>query len=307
MPSTLRLRTNDPVIEQRVGEWLRDSRLALPAPVDLDVQVGALPEIPPDLRPVYTQGRVASRSGAATDPVTLEWGPGLGYALLEPGSTTARVWVTNAGVALFEELCRAFLLNVCVFLVRRAGLHHVHGATLSDPLGNGWLLVGDSGSGKSTTTVLLARTGWRVGTDDIAFLTAGHTPGRTDMIGWRERLALRHDAAAIMANEGGVALDSRRKTGWFAEELGAGWVGRITPKIIGFTRLGTTTTSAAPVSARDALTRIMQCSPWVMLEANLADEHLGLMSALVAQARSYEITLGKDLFARPDILLEQVA
>ena len=84
-------------------------------------------------------------------------------------------------------------------------------------------------------------------------------------------------------------------------------MGRITPEVIGFAKLGKGATTVAPVSAREALTRIMQCSPWVMLEANLADEHLGLMSALVAQARAYEITLGKDLFARPDILLEQVA
>lgn len=308
MPHAVRLSTNHPTIQQAVGGWLDDARLSLPAPVDLDVQVGPLPVVAPDPRPVFTQGRVLSRSGAATEPVTLTWGPSLGYAVLEPGSTVARVWVTEAGLAQLNELCRSFLLNVCIFLVRRVGLHHVHGATLSDPSGRGWMLVGESGSGKSTTTVLLARNGWGVGTDDIAFLTAGNTPVTTDMIGWRERLALRDDATAAMANEGGTALSTRRKTGWFAEELGAHWVGRVTPQIIGFTSLGTTgTTTLTPVSPREALVRIMQCSPWVMLEAALADEHLGLMSRLVAQARAFDIALGQDLFGRPDTLLEHVA
>jgi hypothetical protein len=308
MPHEVRLHTQHPAVQALVGRWLSEARLALPAPVDLVIDVAPLPEPAADTRPIFRQGRVVIRSGPPQNSVALEWGPGLGRTVLTPGNAAAHVTITEEGLAESNELLRSFLLNVCIFLVRRVGLHHVHGATLLDPTGRGWLLVGESGSGKSTTTVLLARNGWGVGTDDIAFFTAGDAPDTTDMIGWREHLALRDDAVAAMGNAGGTALSTRHKTGWFAEELDATWVSKVTPEIIGFPVVGGTgTTSVAPLSARNALTRLMTCSPWVMLEPDLADEHLGLMSRLVKQSRTFEITLGRDLFDRPELLLEHLA
>jgi hypothetical protein len=308
MPHEVRLHSRHPGVQTLVGQWLDEAHLDLPAPVDLVIDVGPLTEAAYDPRPIFRQGRVAIHSGPPDDTVVMEWGPRLGRTVLTTGSSTARVTITEAGLAESNELLRSFLLNVCIFLVRRVGLHHVHGATLLDPTNRGWLLVGESGSGKSTTTVLLAKNGWGVGTDDIAFLASGTAPGTTDMIGWRERLALRDDAVVATGNDGGMVLATRRKTGWFAEELGTQWVSRVTPAVIGFPTVGVTgATSVAPMTPREALTRILQCSPWVMLEPSLADEHLELMSRLVRQARAVEITLGRDLFDRPELLLEHVA
>jgi hypothetical protein len=308
MPHEVRLHTQHPTVQSLVGRWLAEARLALPAPVDLVIDVGPLPEPEPDSRSIFSQGRVVIRSGPPQNTVAMEWGPGLGRTVLSPGDTTVHVTITEEGLSESNELLRSFLLNVCIFLVRRVGLHHVHGATLLDPTGRGWLLTGESGAGKSTTTVLLARKGWGVGTDDIAFLADGVAPGTTDMIGWREHLALRDDAVDAMGNAGGTALATRKKTGWFAEELDATWVSRIAPQILGFTTVGVTgTTSIAPMSATNALTRLLASSPWVMLEPDLADEHLGLMSRLVQQCRAVEITLGRDLFERPELLMEQLA
>ncbi|MEP6732392.1 MAG: hypothetical protein ABJE10_17230 [bacterium] len=304
----MRLHTTNSAAQALVGRWLDDARLALPAPVDLIIDVGPLPDAEPDTRAIFTQGRVVIHSGPPSNTVAMEWGPGLGRTVLAPGDRTAHVTITEEGLAESNELLRSFLLNVCIFLVRRVGLHHVHGATLLDPHNRGWLLVGESGSGKSTTTVLLAKNGWGVATDDISFLTAGAQPNTTDMIGWRERLALRDDWVAATGNDGGTALSTRRKTGWFAEELGTAWLSRIMPQFIGFPVVGATgTTSMSPVSARDALTRVMQSSPWVMLEPDLADEHLQLMSSLVRQSRAFDITLGRDLFDHPEFLLEHVS
>jgi hypothetical protein len=307
MPHEVRLHCSHPAVQTLVGRWLDEAHLALPASVDLVIDVGLLSEATHDPRPVFSQGRVAIHSGPPNDTIAMEWGPGLGRTVLSPGNSTAHVTITEAGLAQANELLRSFLLNVCIFLVRRVGLHHVHGATLLDPGNRGWLLVGESGSGKSTTTVLLAKNGWGVGTDDIAFLSAGDTPLAIDMIGWRERLALRDDAVVATGNGGGMVLATRGKMGWFAEELGTQWVSRVTPEIIAFPSVGITgKTSVAVLSPTEALTRLLKCSPWVMLEPSLADEHLGLMSRLVKQARAVEITLGRDLFDRPELLLEHV-
>lgn len=308
MSHEVTLRTSHPVVNALVGTWLADARLALPRPVTLVIDVAPLPLAGTDERAVFRQGRVAIRSGPPADTIALDWEPRLGRALLAPHSTTARVTVTEQGLEHSNELLRSFLLNVCILLVRRVGLHHVHGATLRDPGGRGWLLVGVSGSGKSTTTALLAKQGWGVGTDDIAFLTTGDLPASADVVAWRERLALHDDAVVATGHEGGTALASRRKTGWYPEELGTGWVDRITPALLAFTTVsGTAPTAVAPIRAKEALSRLMRCSPWVALEADLADEHLGLMSRVAMQARAFDVTLGRDLFDRPGLLLELIA
>lgn len=302
------LRTSSPAIESLVSAWLHDSRFALPRSVALVIDVGPLPDAVPDERAVFQAGRVQIRTRGVTENARLDWGPGLGHAVIEPGSTKARVVVTEEGLAKQNEFLRSFLLNVCILLVRRIGLHHVHAATLRDPIGRGWLLVGTSGSGKSTTTALLARHGWGMGTDDCAFLAAGSTPATTDVIAWRERLALRGDSTQAFGQHGGTALADRGKTGWFAEELGAVWISRLTPAVVAFPVVSADEpTAVASMRARDALSRVMLSSPWVALEADVADEHLGLMTRLVEHARCVQLTLGRDLFERPDLLLELVA
>lgn len=307
MPHEVTLRTSNQTVQALVGAWLADARFAIPRSVALVIDVAPLPEPVADSRSVFRAGRVEIRTRGVTENAVFDWGPGLGHAVIEPGSTKARVTITEAALERPNELLRSFLLNVCILLVRRVGLHHVHAATLRDPLGRGWLLVGTSGSGKSTTTALLARHGWGMGTDDCAFLTASGTPSTTDVIAWRERLALRGDSATTFGQDGGTTLADRGKTGWFAEELGSTWVPRVTPAIVAFTSvIADAPSSVAPIRAKEALSRLMLCSPWVALEADVADEHLGLMARLVEQARCIALSLGRDLFERPDLLLELV-
>jgi hypothetical protein len=308
MPHTVSLRTSHPGIQLLVGDWLADARFTLPQPVTLTIEVAPIPESAADSRPVFRQGRIAVRSGPPEDTLVLDWEPHLGRAVIAPNSSTAQVTIVEAGLEKPSELLRSFLLTVCILLVRRVGLHHVHGATLRDPCNRGWFLVGVSHSGKSTTTAMLARQGWGVGTDDIAFLTAGETAATTDVLAWRERLALHPDAVVSTGFEGGYSLGPRRKTGWFPEELGATWIDRVTPEFLVFPTVNAaTSTRMVPMRAKEALSRLIQCSSWVVLDAGLADEHLGLMTTLVTQVRAFEATLGRDIFDRPGLLLELVA
>ncbi|MGH9888615.1 MAG: hypothetical protein ACREBE_23990, partial [bacterium] len=296
-----------PEVRALVGAWLAESRLSLPKPVTLVIDVAPLDVLPSDPRPAFMQGQVAIRGGGYGEPLELQWGDRFGRASLEAGSTTARVIISEDGLARTNQLLRSFLLNVCILLFRRAGLHHVHGATLLDPRGRGWMLVGTSRSGKSTTTALLAKQGWHVGTDDIAFLCEPGARGSIEVLAWRERLALRDDVLESTGHFGGVSLGARRKTGWFPEELGTRWASCVTPTVLAFpTASETRPTSAAPLGAKDALSRLMRSSPWVALDAALADEHLRCMTQLVTQAGAWEVTLGRDLFDNPGLLLELV-
>ncbi len=308
MSSEVTLRVQHPRLAALVREWLAGARLDLPRSVTLSVDVAPLPIAPVDARVVFREGRVAIRSGPPVHTVSLEWEPRLGRAILAPGSTHAHVIVTEAAIEREQELLRSFLLDVVILLLRRVGLHHVHGAALVDPKGRGWLFAGTSGSGKSTTTALLARNGWTVGTDDIAFLTASTPPGSCEVVCWRERLALREDAVIAAGAAGGTDLGARAKQGWFPEELGATWAARVTPDFLLFPSTDhPDVTTITPIKPRDAITRLMRWSPWVALEADLADEHLALFAQLARQTRAFDINLGRDLFANPGRLLELVA
>ncbi len=308
MPTEVTLRVQHPRLASVVRDWLAGARLDLPRAVTLSVDVAPLPIAPADNREIFREGRVNIRSGPPIHTVTLDWEPRLGRAILAPGSTHAHVIITEAALERENELLRSFLLDVVILLLRRVGMHHVHAAALIDPKGRGWMFAGTTGSGKSTTTALLAKSGWTVGTDDIAFVMASTPPGSGVVACWRERLALREDSVIAAGAAVGTPLDARRKLGWFPEELGATWAPRVTPEFLLFpSHDHPETSTVVPIKPRDAITRLMRWSPWVALEADLADEHLALLALLAKQTRAFDIALGRDLFANPGRLLELVA
>jgi hypothetical protein len=186
------------------------------------------------------------------------------------------------------------------FLLRRAGWHHVHGATAVDPKGRGWLLAGNSQAGKSTTTAYLASRGWPVGTDDVAFLAPADR--RVTVHAFRGRIGLRSGGLDLLAPAGGVFLPARRKMGFWPEELGSRWAPQVEPEVLLFPTVGTGRTTVEPLGPGETLAALVRWSAWVLLEPQLAQEHLDLLAALGRQARAYRIELGRDLFEQPDLI-----
>ena len=307
MPHRVRISAPNGALAARIKEWLDDSRVCLPAPVSIDIRIEPIAESAPDARTKFGDSIIDIRSGPPANNVTIEWLPRFGRAILEPGGTSVTAFLSEEALAQPFDAVQLFLFDVCVLLMRRVGLHHVHAAALRDPRGRGWCIIGASGSGKSTTTSLLAKLGWSVGTDDISFMTAG-SKGLTDLVAWRERVGLLPDSASAIRQSGGVPVGSRRKSGWFAEELGAPWVDRVTPEVLVFpTASADLATSVRPLRAKEAMSRLMHSSQWVSLDGDLADEHLGLMTRLATQARAFDATVGRDLFDRPEILAELIS
>src|SRR6185436_19838192 len=173
---------------------------------------------------------------------------------------------------------RSFLLVTLIFLWKRDGHFHMHAGTAVDPSGRGWLLVGNSQSGKSTTTALLAARGWAVGTDDIAFLTAAGE--RAGVVGFRSPIALRPGGAELLGRTGGVTMPARGKTGYWPEDLGARWVQTVEPDIVVFTEVSGPATKMTRASPAEVMRGLLQWSIWVMFEPTGAQEHLDLLSRL---------------------------
>jgi hypothetical protein len=294
------LTSNDPRFQAAWAGWLEESRMALPAGLRLRVDLVDLLPALDDPRTAYRQGPVEIRAGAPLEWAHVAW-PGLALARIEADRPAGEVFLTRKALADRERLFRGFLLVVLIFLWKRDRRFHIHAGLARDPTGRGWLLAGNTGSGKSTTMALLAARGWGIGTDDIGFLT--RRGDRVEVCGLRDRIALRPGGASLLDQAGGLRLAGRGKTGFWPEELGGRWVPSIEPDLVVFTAGVGPRTRLAPATPREILASLIHNSAWVMFETTGAAEHLDLLARLGRQARCYHATLGPDLFTRPGALL----
>jgi len=287
-------------------QWLASTRLVPPVPLTVAVDVAAtLQAEERDPRQPFCQPMLEIRSGPPQGDVRIRWLAAPARAVIAAGGRTAEVHLTPEALADRDRVARSFVPTVLIFLLRRAGWHHVHAATARDPAGRGWLFAGDSQSGKSTTAALLASRGWAVGTDDVAFLV--HNGGSVEVVAQRATIALRPEGFALLGLAGGTPVRGGQKTAFFPEELGGTWAERVAPQILVLPRVGNgDATRTEPLRPREALAELVRWSGWVLLEPALAQEHLDLLNALARQVRSYRLTLGPDLFTQPDLFAELI-
>jgi hypothetical protein len=139
----------------------------------------------------------------------------------------------------------------------------------------------------------------------MVFLTRGNDG--VEVFSRRAPIALRAGGRALLGRLGGQ-LDVRRdKTLFTPEELGGRWAPRIRPDILVFISVGDGETTMQRISAGQVLSQLVRWSAWVILEPALAQEHLDVLGDLGRQARCYRGRLGRDLFERPNRLLELVS
>ena len=279
-------------------------RLVPPEPLAIAVHVGRLSGDDADGRPPFLQPQLEIHSGPPAGDLRIRWLAGPARAVIAPGGHTARVEIDPEALADRDRLAQSFLLAVLIFVLRRAGWHHVHAAIARDPTGRDWLFAGDAQSGKSTTAALLATWGWAVGSDDITFLA--RDGAGVEAIAQRAPIALRPDGFALLGLSGGTAARGGRKTAFFPEELGGSWIARVAPRVLVLPRIEGDVTRAEPVRPHETLVELVRWSAWVALEPALAQEHLDLLTALARQVRCYRLALAPDLFARRDLLMELV-
>jgi len=302
LTTPLRVESNDAGLAELVKAWLVESRMPLPPEVQLSLIVTDQVPKPDDPRPSFFQAGVEVRAGEPLDWVHLQWQLAPAMARIDAGGPTATIFLSRDAFADAELFVRTFLMIVVIFLGRRAGRFHLHAGTAVDPSGRGWLLTGNTGSGKSTTVALLASRGWQIGTDDVAFLTDSNR--RAAVLGIRVPIALRPGGRALLAHHSGkgMPLTRRGKTGFFAEELGGRWLASVEPELLLFAELGNGRTRLTPMEPTEVMRVLMQSSPWVLFETTAAQEHLDLLARLARQARCFRAQLAADLFEAPGAL-----
>jgi hypothetical protein len=305
MPVTpVDIRCGDPMVKEALEAWLTGLSLDAPPGLALEVVVieAGLPQIS---ETVFEQPQLRFARGPGGRGLRVAWdeAPAIADIPANPGAT-ASIRLSPAAVTRLELCTRTFLMAVLIVLLRRVGWYHLHAATAVDPEGRGWLVAGNAHAGKSTTAALLAASGWRVGTDDAAFLE--RRGDRIVVHTCRAPIALRDGGRRLIARAGGVSLPDRGKTAYRPEDLGGVWTPLVDPEVVIFTVVGNARTSAKPLDRRGAVAELVRWSAWVMLEPELAQDHLNVLTRLTGQARCYRVRLGRDLFARPNRLIELV-
>lgn len=291
----------DPALRAALSKWLDDSHLDWPGEFHIHAAVVESLLDPDDPRECFPQPGVTIQAGPPTGTVRIRWTAPCAEAVVHATEPSAEIRFTAEAIARLEGAERGFLLVVLLFVLRRLGWYHVHGAALTDPRGRGWLFVGNSRTGKSTTTALLASHGWSVGTDDIAFLR--EQKSRVGVLGFRSPIALREGGLALLGATGGRVFTRRQKTGYWPEELGGTWAKVVVPELILFPTIGERT-MVTPMAPGAVLSALVRWSLWVLFEEIHAQEHLDLLARMAGQARSFQATLGPDLVRNPSLLSE---
>jgi len=287
-----------------VERWLADSQLVAPRALELKLIVASEPWSGQDHRPCLRQPDIDLYYGPPDGALRLVWRDGAGHAVVDLGSGAAQVTLLEHAAPRPESWLRPFLLLVVAAQYRALGWSHIHAATAIDPKGRGWLIAGDSNSGKSTTAALLASRGWAVGTDDTAFIVDGTQP--VAVLAWREPIALREDGYRLLGLTGGQSLTRRRKTGFFPDELGGRWVDRVTPAIVAIAAVHDGPTTLEPLRPALTVADLLSWSLLFIVDPDGAQRHLELVTRLASQARCYRLRLGRDIFEHPDLLGELV-
>jgi hypothetical protein len=188
-----------------------------------------------------------------------------------------------------------------VFALARRGVFHVHaGAVISGP--TTIAIVGESGAGKTTTTLALATEGATLLSDDAVFVRDGlhalriplHVTERT----LRAFPAIASRVGGRVAGKWLVSGDAFARVNVAAP-----------PDVLLFPRVtDADATCVVRVSEADAFGKLLAASAWCALPgAPRRREHLDVLAQLVARAHRIELALGKDALSRPAIVSNLVA
>ncbi len=206
------------------------------------------------------------------------------------------------GVALREALLFGVVFYSTVLLLTTRGLRTTHAACLVRE-DVGWLIAGQSDSGKSTLTMRLVEQGWHYLTDDSVLL--GVAGGTVEARPLRRDFCLDPDAALTFPQvtpfwEPHMG-DVRKRRLRICELYPDGYETRCTPHVLVFPQIVPEATSRLEkLDAHAALVRLIPHSGTLtLLDADAAAAHLRDLHALVGQAKSYALLAGRDLLDDP--------
>lgn len=277
-------------------------------PIELLVQTRTAP------RPVPSPAHILFRHGGLRGLVAggefyLTEDTSVFHVQADDGRATARLGSGFVGQPLLVR--QRFWALGLLALLRARGLYALHAAALVNAAGGGVLLVGASGTGKSTLTIGLVRDGWRYLSDDTVLLR--RRPHAIEALALRKPFSVHVDAASEyldlpLGPEPPCTDGIRKRRVDVRSAYPAQYCPNCRPTTLLFPRLVPGGISALrPMSRTTALGRLLAQSGAELFDRRSLSSHLELLAQLVRQARSYELCAGGDLRGRPAILRELLA
>ena len=185
-------------------------------------------------------------------------------------------------------------------LLRRRGRYYLHAAAVGRD--GVWLLCpAESGQGKSTLTVSLLQAGWQYLTDDSVLL-------------WEERDGVEAGrfSTSFHATEDALTrfprLRAARRLAVWGEKFaydptplfGPPAGERCRPQALVFPEIGLGPTRLEPLSATEAMTRLLRLSVLVFMNRELATPHLQTLRRLATTTAARRVVLGTDAREDPE-------
>ena len=224
---------------------------------------------------------------------------------------TAQGYVGASLLTEEQALVRFYLVTIgVVILLRYQERYGLHTAALVRD-GAGVLLVAQSGSGKSTTTLNLVRAGWQHLSDDTVLLRRlpkAVEGDRVEALSFRHDFCIKHEMVAQFPALGAHAWPSSMSdpTKWRVdpEVLYPGqFVPRCRPRLVLLPEIVDAPTSRLePIRAATVLQHLStQAGALLTPRPHIVQKHLSLLSDLMQQVTCLRFLAGRDALSDPDV------
>jgi hypothetical protein len=287
---------DDTALLDSLTNWTRQA-LALTAnavleePLRIEIQAnGGQPQPPVTARQIAAQGEWEALCDG--DDVFTIFTHARGRIRLSAGR--ASLWLADDWWQMPLKLQQAPWLSTLAWLLRERGRFALHASAVARH-GDGLLIAGESGSGKSTTALSLIQAGWDWLADDVALLESGATPS---LHGFGRGFSFHPALAERLTGLCGEPVADKR----FAAIDGL-FAGRRVPTCRPVAVLLPRVTGDAQsrlerASPAEALLALLPASGFILARGapRRAQAHLRALTDLVRAVPAYRLHAGRDIF-----------
>jgi hypothetical protein len=201
-----------------------------------------------------------------------------------------------------------FMLSL-LWLLRPNNIYALHANGIVKD-GIGFLFVGGTGSGKSTTAISLIRQGWEFLSDDVTLLRSDSK--KIEAMAFVKGFSIDPQLASRCPELRGLEETSswnESKIYINTESLYPDqFLSCCLPKVLIFPKIVSRRKSKLlPVDWAKALILLIENSGGIMLDKNMADNQIKVLKQLIYQTSSYQLLAGLDLYKEPEKISEIIS